>query len=104
VRAEEAPEVIGFKAKMETEEAKSIYRRRGEVAEFPNAWLKEKMRLRQFRLRGLLKVGIGGRYGPVWPITYNSNSTMLETEMENSDGSKMNLDTTSWRGTMLGIS
>jgi hypothetical protein len=58
VRAEEAPEVIGFKAKMETEEAKAIYRRRGEVAEFPNAWLKEKIRLRQFRLRGLLKVGM----------------------------------------------
>ena len=58
VRAEEAPEVIGFKAKMETEEAKAIYRRRGEVAEFPNAWLKEKIRLRQFRHRGLLKVGM----------------------------------------------
>jgi hypothetical protein len=36
---------------METEEAKAIYRQRGEVAEFPNAWNKEKIGLRKFSLR-----------------------------------------------------
>jgi hypothetical protein len=43
---------------METDEAKAIYRQRGEVAEFPNAWIKSKFGLRQFRLRGLVKVGM----------------------------------------------
>jgi len=55
-RAEEAPEVRAFREKMETEEAKAIYRQRGAVAEFPNAWIKAKLGLRQFRLRGLGKV------------------------------------------------
>jgi transposase len=56
VRTEEAPAVAAFRAKMQTEEAKQIYRQRGPVAEFPNAWIKAKMGLRQFRCRGLLKV------------------------------------------------
>jgi IS5 family transposase len=54
----DAPEVGRFIAKMETEEAKQIYKQRGAIAEFPNAWIKEKMGLRQFRLRGLIKVGM----------------------------------------------
>jgi transposase len=58
VRGVDAPEVVAFIAKMETEEAKQIYRQRGAIAEFPNAWIKEKMGLRQFRLRGLIKVGM----------------------------------------------
>jgi hypothetical protein len=36
--------------------AQAIYRLRGAVAEFPNAWLKAKIGLRQFRVRGLKKV------------------------------------------------
>jgi hypothetical protein len=56
VRTEEAPAVAAFRTKMQTEEAKQIYRQRGAVAEFPNAWIKAKIGLRQFRLRGLLKV------------------------------------------------
>jgi hypothetical protein len=28
---------------METDEAKKIYRQRGAVAEFPNAWIKDKI-------------------------------------------------------------
>lgn len=40
---------------METERARAAYRRRSEVAEFPNAWLKERSGLRKFRLRGLEK-------------------------------------------------
>lgn len=43
---------------MATPEAKAIYRQRGAVAEFPNAWLKEKMGLRKFRVRGLVKAGM----------------------------------------------
>ena len=53
---------------MQTEEAKAIYRRRGPVAEFSNLWIKAKLGLRQFRLRGLVKVGIEA----VWAcLTYN---------------------------------
>jgi transposase len=58
VRGVDDPVVVAHKEKMETEEAKQIYRQRGAVAEFPNAWIKEKIGLRQFRLRGLLKVGM----------------------------------------------
>lgn len=58
VRAEEHPVVAAFLDKMNTEEAKGIYRQRGRVAEFPNAWIKAKIGLRQFHLRGLDKVGM----------------------------------------------
>jgi hypothetical protein len=37
-------------------EAKKIYKQRGAVAEFPNAWIKDKIKLWKFRLRGLQKV------------------------------------------------
>jgi transposase len=68
VREEEAPAVIAFRAKMETEAAKQIYRQRGGMAEFPNAWIKDKIGLRQFRLRGLLKVTMEA----LWAcLTYN---------------------------------
>jgi transposase len=56
VRMEPTPELAAFQAKMETEEAKEIYKQRAEVAEFPHAWIKDKIGLRQFRLRGLVKV------------------------------------------------
>lgn len=58
IRGVNVSEVSEFIAKMETEEAKAIYKQRGAVAEFPNAWIKDKIKLRQFRLRGLLKVGM----------------------------------------------
>jgi transposase len=48
--------VLLFKEKMQTEEAKQIYGKRSEVAEFPNLWLKTKIGLKQFYLRGLAKV------------------------------------------------
>jgi len=68
VRTEESAEVLEFRAKMETEEAKQIYRQRGAVAEFTNCWIKEKLGLRQFRLRGLIKAGIEA----LWVcLTYN---------------------------------
>jgi hypothetical protein len=52
------PLVTAHQAKMATERAKEAYRKRGEVAEFPNAWLKDKIGLRKFRLRGLAKAKI----------------------------------------------
>ena len=67
-RAVVDPVVIVHMEKMQTEEAKQIYRQRGEVAEFPNAWIKDKIGLRQFRLRGLVKVGMEA----LWAcLTYN---------------------------------
>ncbi len=67
-RSERSPILQQFAQKMETEEAKAIYRQRGVVAEFPNAWIKEKLGLRQFRLRGLVKV----RLEVLWAaLTYN---------------------------------
>jgi transposase len=58
VRTEDAPVMAAFKAKMETEAAQQIYKQRAGVAEFPNAWIKDKLGLRQFRLRGRVKVGL----------------------------------------------
>lgn len=67
-RAVQAPDVEAFKQKMQTQEAKTIYRQRGAVAEFPNAWIKDKLGLRQFHLRGLVKVGLE----TLWVcLTYN---------------------------------
>jgi transposase len=57
---EENAKMAEFRKKMGTEEAKQIYKKRGEVAEFPNAWIKDKIGLRKFRLRGLIKAGIEG--------------------------------------------
>jgi transposase len=67
-RAVEAPQVREFKQKMQTPQAKAIYRQRGAVAEFPNAWIKEKLGLRQFHVRGLLKA----KLETLWVcLTYN---------------------------------
>jgi transposase len=68
IRKEDSEAVKAFRTKMQTEPAKQIYRARAEVAETPNAWIKAKFGLRQFRLRGLRKVGIEA----VWAcLTYN---------------------------------
>jgi len=67
-RSEDVPEVQKFRQKMQTAEAQQIYRQRAPVAEFPNAWLKDKLGLRQFRLRGLVKVTVE----TLWAcLTYN---------------------------------
>lgn len=67
-RAVQAPEGEAFKQKMQTQEAQAVYRQRGAVAEFPNAWIKDKLGLRQFHVRGLLKVGLE----TLWVcLTYN---------------------------------
>lgn len=64
VRTENHPVVSAFVSKMNTPRAKDIYKQRGPTAEFPNAWIKEKMKLRQFRLRGLYKVGMECIWAP----------------------------------------
>ena len=68
VRMEKTAQLVAFEAKMQTEQAQLIYKERAGVAEFPNAWIKEKMGLRQFRLRGVVKVGVEA----LWVcLTYN---------------------------------
>lgn len=68
IRTELTPAVEAFKSKMETDEAKDIYRQRAPIAEFSNAWLKSKIGLRQFRLRGMAKVTCEA----IWAcLTYN---------------------------------
>lgn len=68
VRTEETAAMLAFRAKMATEEAQQRYRRRSQIAEFPNAWLKAKLGLRQFHVRGLVKV----KMELLWAcLTYN---------------------------------
>jgi transposase len=55
IRLEEQADVAAFRKKMEEAEYRTIYRKRGEVAEFPNAWIKQKLGLRKFQVRGLVK-------------------------------------------------
>jgi len=68
VLVSEPAEVATFRQKMETEEAKRIYKQRGAVAEFPNAWIKDKLKLRKFCLRGIVKAGIEAMWAC---LTYN---------------------------------
>ncbi len=56
VRAEPTPAAQEFQQRMSSASGRQIYRRRGAIAEFPFAWIKEKMGVRAFRLRGLKKV------------------------------------------------
>jgi len=68
VLIEEAKEVVAMREKMATEAAQQAYKKRSEVAETPNAWIKEKFGIRKFRLRGLEKVKIE----TLWAcLTYN---------------------------------
>ena len=67
-RIEPLPEIAEFRKKMQTDEAKAIYKTRAQVAEFPNLWIKAKFGLRQFRVRGVAKV----RAESLWAaITYD---------------------------------
>ena len=56
MRLEESALVVAFRQKIATDEARAQYRRRSQVAEFAHAWIKSKLGLRQFHLRGLVKV------------------------------------------------
>ena len=68
VRGEESAAVLAFHQKMASEEAQAQYRRRGRVVEFCHAWIKSKLGLRQFHVRGLAKV----QMEMLWAcLTYN---------------------------------
>ncbi|HUJ69646.1 MAG TPA: IS1182 family transposase [Syntrophorhabdales bacterium] len=68
VRVVDHPAVVAFLEKMKTDRAKEVYKTRGPIAEFTNAWIKSKIGLRAFRLRGFLKVGME----TLWAcLTYN---------------------------------
>jgi transposase len=68
IRSVDEPPVGEFRQKMQTFQAQEIYRQRAPVAEFPHAWIKDKLGLRQFSLRGLVKVGLEA----LWAcLTYN---------------------------------
>lgn len=56
-RKEESAAMAAYRAKMVTEAAQQEYRKRAPVAEFRNLWIKSKLGLRQFHVRGLEKVG-----------------------------------------------
>jgi transposase len=57
-RIEEPSATTEFKAKMNTEAAKQIYKQRSQIAEFPHAWIKQRCGLRQFRCRGRWKASM----------------------------------------------
>jgi transposase len=56
LRFEESGVVQAFREKMAGEQAQAQYRHRGRVVEFCHAWIKSKLGLRQFHVRGLAKV------------------------------------------------
>lgn len=61
-------QVQAFRKQMQTDAARALYRQRAPVAEFPNLWIKAKLGLRQFRVRGVSKV----RLEALWAaLTYN---------------------------------
>ncbi len=67
-RPEESPAVAAFRQKMSTREAQEQYSRRGRIVEFCHAWIKSKLGLRQFHVRGLVKV----QMEMLWAcLTYN---------------------------------
>ena len=68
LRTEETAARIAFRQKMATPEAQKQYRRRSRVIEFCHAWIKSKLGLRQFHLRGLAKA----QMEMLWAcLTYN---------------------------------
>jgi len=67
-RSELLPEVAEFRQRMQTDEAKAIYKTRSQVAEFPNLWIKAKFGLRQFSVRGVAKVRTESQWAA---LTYN---------------------------------
>ena len=68
VGTKEHPVVTAFRAQTASADGQAALRQRSAVAEFVNAWLKEKLGLRRFRVRGLAKV----RAQAMWAaLTYN---------------------------------
>ena len=64
----EAAAVAAFRERMQQPEAQHYYKRRGAVAEFPNAWIKEKLGVRKFRVRGKSKASTEALWAS---LTYN---------------------------------
>lgn len=52
MRLEESAPVVAFRQKRAADEARAQYRRRSQVAESCHAWIKSKLDLRQFHVRG----------------------------------------------------
>ena len=48
--------VDAFDEKMQRPEAQAIYKQRASLVEFPNAWIKDKLKRRRFATRGRKKV------------------------------------------------
>ena len=68
LRRVENAAIVAFREKMARPEAQAQYRRRGRVVEFCHAWIKSKLGLRQFHMRGMVKV----RMEMLWAcLTYN---------------------------------
>ena len=68
VQLEESALVMAFRQKMAIEEVQQRYRRRARIAEFCHAWIKTKLGLRQFHVRGLVKT----QMEMLWAcLTYN---------------------------------
>lgn len=66
-------EMVAHLAKMQTPAVQEIYKQRGQTAEFPIAWIKEKLGLRRFHVRGLLKAELE----TIWAAaTYNIQQWM----------------------------
>jgi transposase len=57
-KGKEKEVIAAFRKKMASQEGKATYARRGPAAEFPFAGIKERMRLRKFRLFGMAKAGM----------------------------------------------
>ncbi len=68
MRAVEDENIVNFRKKMETNEAKEIYKISGWKAEFPNAWIKTKLEIRQFSVKGISKALMEILWGI---LTYN---------------------------------
>jgi transposase len=51
----QAAAIQRFDTKMQTAAAKLLYKKRSQLAEFPNLWLKEKFKFRRFSVRGRIK-------------------------------------------------
>lgn len=67
-RREPLAAITAYRDKMQTDEAKAIYKSRSPIAEFPHLWIKAKLALCQFRMRGVAKV----RSECVWAaLTYD---------------------------------
>ena len=55
-RASDSPAVAALRRRMKSESGRRVYAKRGQIAEFPNAVIKGRFGLRQFLVRGLMKV------------------------------------------------